>query len=226
MLQWIQGLATGWFSDILKFGALALITWLLGRANKKYPNWHVSVRDYVTLFALVAITWFAFTGKGIIQAPSTTPDNVESNIRTWLDTFNYSVRVIKDNPPDIIFALEATNVYGQQLVILRPKARDNYIQLQMTAVPPLDYQNRFTKLSESDKKEYLGQVSLEILKARTHSFNFVGLPKLVEVSHSIPITNDLNADSFIREVDTEIQNEMIVMSQLDFDLGGVLAKQK
>jgi hypothetical protein len=190
MPLWLQGITTNWLSDIIRVGALAVITWLLGRANKKYPNWHATVRDYLTLFAFVAITWFALTGQGILQS-HVTPDNIDGNVKAWVASANWGLtRLLPFESGISKIDLED----GHAITVRHIKENERYLEIDGAITVD---EAVFKSLSQDQQTAVKYQVIKDLATVQV-GFQLEDKPTTtIIVRRQLPITAELTGDKFI-----------------------------
>lgn len=201
MRKWFEGLPKSLFHRLIWL-ALAGI----GAALLPYFQSHVAQTTTTALYILVAVTCvlliqFALTGTPLLSRlrPETTPENVEANIRVWLDNFGMTVR--KEATPNAHFELTVYFQAGRNIAIRRFKDSDRYINLAVTiGVGPQDVA-KLQRMNGSQKKRINSQLTFEILRSKVNNFRIVGPPanifSEVHLEQRLPITPLLNEDAFM-----------------------------
>jgi hypothetical protein len=97
--------------------------------------------------ALVAVIWFAFIAIVILskQQPQTTLENVETNIKTWIDTLSLTSK--KELDRESHFSYNVTLPNNITVSVNRTKMWDRYITFATRWVVPSVYQLMLEKLS-------------------------------------------------------------------------------
>jgi hypothetical protein len=192
---------------------------VLGYLKAKLPELAPRILYGLAGATCVSILLFAFTGRPVFsKAPSeTTVDNVEQNIRTWLDS--YGVAVTKEDVPNSFFAYGVTLRNGVPVQVLRPKDRDRYIGFRVdVAVGPQD-RAAFDKMSSEQQRHVLEDVTLEMTRSKATYDLVPPAPQLQKlmIIKTVPITNALTESSFATaldemNVDALLASKSIVMA--------------
>jgi hypothetical protein len=157
-----QGVLSNAIYALLIFGVGVLLTLLKQRGSR----WVTPIVYGLGASALVAVILLAFVAVTRIpkEQPQITPDNVEANIRTWLDASGISTRILDE--PDRIFALGVMMDSGTPVEISRPKSSDRYIIFQTKLVPDDDRRAQLDKLSGEEKDQLVQELELEMARAK------------------------------------------------------------
>lgn len=209
-MDWLwQGLITNWLSTLLIIGAGAGLALLKTRR----PQWVSPVLYGLLGSGSVAIILVAFYGLAAIpkkQRPQTTPENVEANLRVWLDAFGISTRKVTDQ--DSHFALIVTLNNGTPVAIVRSKKLDRYIVLQSTLTISPEHKTLLDKLSNGQKMQIREELAVEMARAK---IGFTIEPSLepslsgITLTRRVPITTNLAEDTFMERID-EIDEAVIL----------------
>jgi hypothetical protein len=142
-------------------------------------------------------------------SPQITPENVETNIRTWLDAFGLSVKKIPNPDPNVYFGLEVMLRSGTPVIVTRAKPFERYVTLQSALVVSPEHKAPLGKLTEPQMTQLRNGLSSELSKAKI-GFEIKGLPlSNIVVATRIPITNRLTEYEFIARID-EIEFAVVV----------------
>jgi hypothetical protein len=191
-----------------------VLAWLIEKINRRYPEWHIRARDIVTIFALLAITWFAFTGRGII-ASQTTPDNLKASVRQWLDDFHYASST--NDRPTNYFGFNVTMFDKHVLTIEREKDHDMFLVFGVNINSDPSTMSRYNALTNQQKVELDQEIRLEL--AREKIDNGGEFPSHIVISDAIPITDNLNESAFHQAIQNiDVAQTLIEMTiALDLD---------
>jgi hypothetical protein len=191
----LQGLLANWLSAVL----IVLGGIVIGYLKKNSSPWFGPTIWGFAGCGLVAVALLCFWGITSIpknRPPDVTPENIERNIRTWLDDFSLSSK--KQDLPDTIFVYVLTMPNGDPISIGRTKARDRYITLQAQITISPQHQDIFKKLSQDDMDELQAEISRELGQAKVSST--INWPSIF-MADQIPLTSSLTEDEFMRHVD-------------------------
>lgn len=215
--DWIwHGLVTNLGSEFIIFGGGLLLTIL----RVKKPNIAVPVLYGVATIALLSIIVFVFTGRFIFstEQPQTNTENVESNIRTWLDDFGLTVQ--KQDIQNSYFTLLVTMHGGDHVFILRPKDHDRFIGFQGNVQAAPEHVAIINKLSKKDADLLVDEVGLELSRSKI-SYSIGGEPfKIVTIQRLVPITASLTESSFIQYLDETESGMNLVIASVNLALAG------
>jgi hypothetical protein len=199
--KWFEGLPKSLFHRLI-WVVLAGI----GAALLSYFRSHVAQTTTTALYILVAVSCvlliqFALTGKALLSRlrPETTPENVEANIRVWLDNFRMTFR--KEATPNAHFELTVYFQPGRNIGIRRFKDSDRYINLGVSiGVGPQDVA-KLQRMNGPQIKRFNSQLTFELLRSKANNFRIVGPPATflseVHLEQRLPITPLLNEDAFM-----------------------------
>jgi hypothetical protein len=206
-MDWLwQGVLTNglWWSFVVAGGAVIAI----GKA--KGWRWVTPILYGFAASALVLfIIVMAHMWKLFPLEQRITPKTAESNIRRWVDKFHLAVQALPDNPNEY-FTLKVTTLSGKPLLIHQSKALENYLQMQaIISVSPED-QKFLTKLSAKEAGFLIGNLRVEMARARVGSFN-IGLPLTTfAIVKSVPIVF-LSESAFVQNIDEMELAEVIAL---------------
>jgi hypothetical protein len=138
-----------------------------------------------------------------------TIDTVESNVRSWLEDFNLSVRKVNDVGTFFRFDVQLRD--GRGITVRRTKDRDKYILLGADVVFSDTQKFEVSNLSKDQRFTIEHDLNLELARLNVQ-FEAAPIPNRVVVETGLPITNSLNEDEVIRAVLT-IANAVIVADE-------------
>lgn len=197
--KWIVEKVGEWaFFGILGLGWAVVLAWLkLDHSALAAPLLYGS--------AGACMTWVA---GGLYIAISRIPrlrtrvtiDNIEQNIRAWLDQSGFSVK--SDSVPETFFRLSAQSPGGCALSIGRPRA--GLIEHVVIHAPIANEKTVLKELQDAAKYEQarlLELVKVELARAKV-GYSGLSFPVVQQftVGKSVPITDSLNEEAFIRAV--------------------------
>lgn len=219
---------------VIAVGALGAIAPILERLeNSQWLRaWRPNVRVFATMFnvcliviLMMGVVRLSDLGHDLDKlsnslkewkaAQSTptqiTPDNIETKIRAWLDTFGLTTQKVVPLPdPNLFFMMRATTKGNNHILIFRIKPFDRYINLQSAVELGSAHKTIFEKLSADQLARFQRELTLEIVKAK---ISFESLPtRIIVLKKAIPITNNLTEDSFIERFD-ELEFATALVSQ-------------
>jgi hypothetical protein len=165
---------------------------LIARAKSKWPTIAPSILYGVAGATLVGVILFTLTGRGILTPPpqKITPENVEENIRTWVNEVGLSVKVLADtqSPPGSIFTVEARFDNGDPVYITRLKSQDVWLVIHSTLTVSSPHADMLGKLTPEKANEISNELNLEM--ARTHvSYTYDSPLKVIHVEKRILLTS-------------------------------------
>jgi hypothetical protein len=168
----------------------------------------------------LSILIFTFTGRAVFskEPPETTVDNVETNIRTWLD--GYGVGVTRREIPDAFFAFGVTLPNGVGVLVLRPKEKDRYIGFRADIELSREHMAIFDKLSPQQQRDVLAEITLEMSRSKA-TYDLVPPPppfKSLRIIKMVPITNDLTESSFATDLDEMDSNALLAGKSIGMTL--------
>lgn len=192
----------GWSIGITLLGFLALGYSIYSYHNPTTPK--IPVWAYLLLLTWVFIGFDYYdrhqnlsVGNQYFDQSPITSENLEANIRKWLDDFQFSVTKKDDSNAYFVFDVVMPN--GSGITIVRAKKLDKYLALGATISIDPEQMDRYGHLTEHQKEELRGDVTMDLVRAR-FSFNNQ-LPRFVAVADNIPITPNLTEYDLIKEID-------------------------
>ena len=149
------------------------------------------------LTAVIVAAWIIF--KRIPKLPpETTPENIEANIRRWLDSFQLSVKKVDDE--NAIFTLVATTDSDMKIAITRLKAFDRYVLLQSAINIAPEDKVRFDALSLDERGRFAASLTVELARSGL-GFQMKLDQNIITLDRRVPITSGLTEVSFMEALD-------------------------
>lgn len=195
-----QGIFQNLVATVIVIGGGAVLAVL--RATHSY--WaEPALYGFLAMTAL-AVLIFALTGRPLLskKLPQTTVDNVEDNIRTWLDYFGLGVKKVVD--PETHFLFLVTPRSGLGMYIARFKSRDRYIAFGANIDIAPEHQVILKALPKEKSGRIAEELSLELAKTGVGYHLTVetdGTLTKISLQRNTPITSNLTQDAFIGYVD-------------------------
>jgi hypothetical protein len=196
-----QGVFVHWVAVALAAGGAALLALL----KEKGQPWVTPILYGIGAFGLIMFSligiqlWFTSS-----PAERITPENVESHVRNWLDT--YGVAVARTTNDTTYFTFGVTLHNGIGVLVSRPRTRDRYLSLEARVDLSEEHKMMLTKMSPEDATRFMDEISLEIVRARI-GVTQIGTPlQAVTVQKTVPIrdlSEYLLANS-LDEVDSDV----------------------
>jgi hypothetical protein len=219
MSDWVHGVLQAIFGSLLyelllATAVAALMTWL----KSKQSRWATPLLYGVSAFAAVLLISYVLVGRGLLskEQPETTPENVETNIRSWADNLGLGVAKQESGADNYFLYLIALHS-GRVVYVGRTKSRPNYIQFQSNVTVSKEHQELLSKLSEERRNMVIQETLLELARSRI-GYEIPG-PKftVVMLTKSVPITSGLTEATFggyLDEMDSAmaLSIEAIVLS--------------
>ena len=146
----------------------------------------------ITLLVLLAIKAIRL----LPQVPEpTTPENIQTRARDWLDAF--SLTVTKSKPLGTHFKLEIA-VNGRNIGVLHPTDGESYLHFFANIAPDTDDKKALAMLNDSEKAATMVALKLELARARMGYLGF-SLDGFT-IFKRMPIKPDLTEATFIEGV--------------------------
>jgi len=202
----LQEILAHWFIRVLGIAGGAALPALLALRKSR---WAAPIA--YGLFGLVLTSVFFFTldmrnalvktasASAATAATAINTDNIEANVRAWLDTFNFGVAKLNEDP-QTHFVLAVTTKAGRKLSVKRTKALDQHLAVTWTWVPPVELQQRLDRMPTSSSNKLASDLRIEMARYRTAYANLRAPLKSVYLERIIPITPTLTEDTFINTV--------------------------
>jgi len=171
-------------------------------------------------FTLVAVLIFTVTGHAILsfQQPQTTQDNIQSNIKAWLNDFNLSETTLPDSEalPNSMFTEQVVYPDGDHQQITHLKNHTGYIICYANLTLAPEHVAIWNKLTKERIAEISQELTIEM--ARTQLDVAFALPNNgLHVEKRVPIVN-LTEDSFISDIGQVRDGILLARSTLILEL--------
>ncbi len=214
-----------WQTTLPKIVAIgAFLGWLVGMLAFFGVN-AKTIRDQMTahyVFLLTAVGCFAlFVRASYVWWKNSriSADNAQRRIRSWLDTYNYSHRIVQWDSWH--FGFEITLPRGPLLFIARPKVfGGDHLQFigRIKGVSP-QYRTAFDLLSPAEREQFYGQLELETARAKIFFHSDATLDE-VSIEKWMPITSKLTASDVVNAI-AEIEfSARIIWKTVSLRFGG------
>lgn len=151
--------------------------------------------------ALLAVSILAIKTIGRLPAkrPVIDLDNVEGEVRRWLDNFRTGVQ----NSPiaEAHFRFIVTMDGGAKLLVGRPRDFSGYLLVRGEVIPSLDDQKVIAGLPTEAVEDIVSEIKLEMARAKV-GYSGLALPiTTIAILKRIPISEALTEDAFINKLE-------------------------
>jgi len=208
MPDWLwQGITSSLIWELVLILGVGIV---LERLKAKVPTFAGRILYVLAGMACVSIMLFTFTGRAILsqQSPETTPENVQKNIRAWLDTFKLGEQEQSDDNSYFNYVVALPN--GNHVIVARPKARDHYITFTASVTVSQEHAVLLAKMNKDEAQQIADEVALDISMYKIgHSMVGPSPLKGVILIKGVPITSSLTESAFISHLD-EMDNAVSV----------------
>lgn len=188
-----------WKPKLATFGAflLAVITWLgFFEISARTLRQQMSAHYLFLIAAVICTGLFALALRYWWRNSRTTPGNIQSRIREWLDGAGYP-HAVAPWPGVWHFGFRVTMDRGPLLFVARPVVRDSYLLLSGRLQGIADrHREAFNKLSKSERDEFYARLNLEVARTKIAFFPDASLNQ-VSIIKWIPITSKLTESVFV-----------------------------
>ena len=219
MIDWLW---QGFISNGLWWLAVLLVGIAVAYIRKKYAGWAPPILYGLGAFLLTAGIMLSIAAWSALptRQPQITPDNVETNIRAWLDAFSLATKRLPDQPQNVVFLFEVRPKPDMPILVARTRPLDRYLVIQANIdISPL-HKALIEKLTEVERAKLFLELSVELARAKIGYEISFPLSKIT-VMRRVPITNNLTEDVFIDrigEVETAVnlarQSFVLVLDRL------------
>ena len=162
--------------------------------------WTEPVLYGLAAFAAVSVGILCLRQMGRLSKARTTFQNVEAQVRTWLN--NFRVAVQNDPSPEAYFRVIATMASGAKIIVGRPKGEfSDYIIFRSEITPTPQEQATIANLPDEEVERLLSEIRLELARA---TVGYSGLARpitTVVLFKRVPIGEALTEDLFISKLD-------------------------
>lgn len=207
MADWFwQGLLTNWLSALITLGVGLMLAYF----KKKGSRWVTPILLGLFGMALICIILWAFMAiTKLQQEPEPiTQENIERNIRTWLDNFAFSTR--KEDDPQAFFRLIATTQTNRPITITRLKSLDRYVIVATALTLSPQHKAVFDKLSQEDKGLLLLGIRGEMAKLKIGYV--IDNTSNISLLRRLPITSGLTEGNLMTTID-EVDGAFVIAEQ-------------
>lgn len=159
------------------------------------------------ILSLSVVNWvpYVFPRAG----DNVTIENIQSNVRHWLDTFHLASQELADSASYFVYAVTLAD--GRRVRLERTKEYDKYITFTSSITTDKSAQDLFDSFTERDRNRIKQELILDLSRAKIAMFVDDHL-RVIGMSTRLPITTTLSEADFIGRID-----------EMDFAAAGVLA---
>ncbi|HWX17932.1 MAG TPA: DUF2299 family protein [Chthoniobacterales bacterium] len=160
-------------------------------------------RWLAAIFVVIGVGCFA---DGIYQRSTrdeVTTENIESKVREWLDAFKMGTRLVPDNNAYFNFEVSPpAGVTSPGMNVARMYDHPHYLEFVARLSVSEDDKAFFSKLSESQKIEFVLELRSELAKAKILAIVDASAGSLIiTILHRTPITIGLTESAFLEQVE-------------------------
>jgi len=151
--------------------------------------------------ACVATVLFTLTGKAIFsrKQPETTLENIEVNIRAWLDNFHLSAK--KEHLDNAHFCLLVVLNSGNGIVVARLNPTERYLTFQTRIGLATEHQIPIDAMIPQQRDRVMREIMVELAKTKV-GFRLEGPPfRSILIMKTSFITTRLTEDAFLATLD-------------------------
>jgi hypothetical protein len=215
-----QGILGNIVAAFLIFGGGAVLAFL----SATHSVWAQPALYGIGGCSFIALLIFALTGKHIFsrQEPQTTIENVESNLRQWVDYFGLGVKKMDES--DSIFAYLVTCRSGISVIVARVKARERYLVFAVNMEISQEHRDFLSSLSKDQSGRVAEELTLELARLGVSynvSFEPNGTMNKVSLQRSIPITHNVTQDTFASYLDQMDSNTQVAREAIRLSIDNV-----
>lgn len=217
----LQNLLANWLYELLVIVGGFGVGW----ARAKNYAWATPAMYGLVSAAMILIILIGVRAWNILPTPASqiTPENLESNVRKWLDTFSISSRKGQDLNCYFVFLVTLRN--GNRVIVCRVTdpnlSKYLIIQGSLSVTPPLD--KILDGMSQEKKEHLINEVGCELAKLRmtcdillaskAYGAQIQRPPAIIIVEKRVPINNNLSEDLFMDRLD-DINSAIMVARQV------------
>jgi hypothetical protein len=205
-----QGILSNGIYAILILGAGAMLALL----KTKWPELAPKVLYGIAGATCVAVLIFTFTGRAILSTEQRQikPENVETEIKTWISSFGYAFVSMSDN--ESYFTLRVTLPSGKPIMVSRTKQRDQYITVRGAVAIAPQHLTILTKMPQAQVTRIRHGLAIELARSKIGFVETMPL-QLIMVEKRIPITTALTESMFMDTVDeVELAQTLVIETVL------------
>lgn len=187
-----------------------MIAWLTKRASPWLVPlcWGIGA-SVVILLGAGALAVIAKSAP--LSATATTVDNIEANIRHWVDTFHLSIQRVADDPASY-FAYNVSSRYGRTTTIIRSRQLERYLLMQNSVSVGPEHLRQLTALPQPQAILLVRDLSIEMARFKI-GFEYNIPLTVVVIKKTLPITTDLTEASFVQAFD-EMESAQVLLLNL------------
>ena len=173
--EFVQGLVTNWVSEAIKVGVMAAVAIAFTYIRKLDPRWGTRARFALTVFVLLAILYFTFTGRAVLsEAPQpVTSENIEQLVKSWADSAGVGLER-QDNSQDSDFSYIMRLHGGDPVEIFKPKSKREYIEFQATITFAPEHEASLAALNQAGRERVERQIEIELLRSGASTIRISG----------------------------------------------------
>jgi hypothetical protein len=207
MPSWLSAALVWFFGNLLwDFILAAVVAAVIAWLKKKKEAWAAPGLYALVSFVAVFVLAFTLVGHPLLsqQTPTTTPENIEANIKTWCDTFSMGMQKQSLDPRTDFMLMITIPDNGRKFLASKFKERPRYLVFEAHVPISGEDQAIVNKFSREQNLFVYHEVRLELSRSSVGfaiADSGMGTPirELVLVKR-IPITNDFTEDKFLTYV--------------------------
>jgi len=203
-----QGLLSNLLSACIIAGGGILLAYLAAT----HSRWAAPLLYGLGGATIVSLLIFSLTGRPPFsrKLPQTTVENIEANIRAWLDYFGLGVQ--KNTDPEAHFVFLVTCRSGMGLYVARFKSRDRYIAFGSNIEISAEHREILAALPKEKSGRITEGLAFELAKTGVGfklDMQTDGTMSKISLQRAILITPNLTEDSFAHYVDQMESNAQV-----------------
>jgi len=130
----------------------------------------------------------------------TTEDNIESQIKAWVEEFGMGYAKVTPTPADAYFLLDLTATSGRHIGVGRFKS-NRWLQFRSEMDMSSSVLARIKALSQPQAERYSDEVFLDLNRAGVGFMTFGAPINHVTLMKAVPVTPALTEDAFFSTID-------------------------
>lgn len=175
------------------------------------------------MFLLMAISWVPYIFSEIASSGKVTTSNVESNVKSWVETFHMGIQKLPDDPTEY-FMYNVTNRSGRHVLIHRNRGLERYLQFQADITVADEDRKKMQTLNPQDASNIVRSLMVEVSRQRMGSAGIQIPLTTFSVVKSIPIEL-LSEATFAQLIDEIDSAEVLMIATFDRELSLSSAKR-